>query len=284
MKNGTALIAVSLLTLATVAFVGTASAEVILSEDWESQAIDPGKWNNLGSGMFVYNLALTGQSIGGATDFALFVAGGWNYTQGVMSTTSFNRGDNLRCTFKMLRDDAPTYYSALCGPWASNDGFAGTYPALENIEAGISRTNGDGGGTVHDSACEYIEDSSTINPLAPIDSAFYNAILSATNKENALTIRVMLGDSTGAEIQWSTDEVNFNSVIIWEGETFEAVADTIGDLAGTNWIGNNRVSGADPVWLFFGGGPGGGGSYSRFIVDDIVVETGSLPVEGWKSY
>lgn len=280
----TSSLAVLLLTLAAVSLSGSAWALVQFSEDWESEEIDPAKWNMLGAGgPFVFNLADTGQSIGGATDYALFLAGSGLNTGALASVASFDRGDDLRVTFKLMKDDVSLNSAGICGPWANiSDLRAGDYPALYDIEAGFQRTSG------NFLLTSEFDEGMFATPWTAGDSAFYDAVLAATHKSTVVTVRVTLGDTTGARVEWSADGVNFDTVVhqecIWEGSLSPTGNtmdfDSVGMTAGDTWFGTNRVSSATTVWLRFGGGTYGG----RFIIDDIVVETGSLAVGDWYRY
>lgn len=246
-------------------FSGLAPAEVLLEENWNTGAIDPLKWERVGSedGTVVFDLGLSGA--GETGDYALYLQDDFTYTNGLRSVLSFNRvADKLLvCSFTMFRDaeTVPTGYEGPCGPWVDTNTLSGAFPALEQIEAGISRYS------MASNVTYYIEGSPAAFDTVPLGSAFTNAFQNATNKNNALIVRVSLGPDTGAMLEWAT---------LADPNNFVREFNTIGMPAGSNYMGSNMVSSADPVWVFFSGA-GDGASSARAIVDDIKVETTAIP-------
>jgi hypothetical protein len=233
--------------------VSSSSAVVLFEEDWDTGAVDPNKWHTDGTSTFIFDLGATGQ--GDTGDYAYWLRdASFSYTSGIRSKMQFNREQELICSFKLImRPSAVIRYTGVCGPWVNTDTLpAGTLPALEQIEAGISRSENDG-------YIYYVEGTDQWSSAPALSDDFYNAILAATNKSNAVDVKVTLGTSTGAKFEWSSDGINYTTEF-----------DTIGQTAGQNYAGGNLVSSSDPVWLYFAGSDG---DPYDIIVDDIKVET-----------
>ena len=259
-------------------FSAGSMAAVLLEENWDSGAIDTGKWTKLGS-PFLFDLGSAG--LGNSGDFALFLAGpSYSYADVVYSAASFNRGDTLRCTFRMFRNGGGLLFTGVNGPWALRNSLSGTYPSLEQIEAGFSRVL-DGASLPN---LYYLENrdysGGWIAEDVPVDSAIHTAFDNAIGKANGFFVRVTLGDTTGAKLEWSQDGVNFQ-VVRTQDDAMDL--DTIGLPVDTSYKGANRVSGSSTVWVAFGAA-GEGTTNAYGIVDDIVVETGATLVEDWSLY
>jgi hypothetical protein len=235
-----AAIALPFLMVAEVAY----GAEV-LSEDFNLGYLDWSKWEQEGSVSLV--------DIGGG-DYALRLTGS-TYQDGIRSHYEIPRGDNLRCTFKLWKDDQQWNWNGVCGPWVNRDVLSGGWPALEQVEAGIMRYD------QTYSAVMWGEGITSWNSSTPsLESAFTNAWAGATSKATAVWVRVWLGDETGCLAEWSQDGVNWQPLRLANG----VAIDTIGMPAGDLWNGVH-VSSSDPVWIFFGG------SYGYTYIDDIEV-------------
>ena len=262
----------------------TADAAVLFSESWDSDQLSSNpNWTG-GGALFLYDLGTA--SLGNSGDYALFLNGGYQYqVDAIFSSVSYPRGDNLSCTFKWFHNDCGLLYTSIQGPWAFTGAPpATTYPGLEMFEAGLARELS---GDFH--YCELTNGDGSLTESGPVDSTFNAALMAANHKDNAVTIRMTLGDSTGAHLEYSTDGVNFVTPNLFEGESFEAAANSIGMVADTNWLGSNYVSSTANVYVSFGGGtPGCAGGSAQGVVDDIVVETGggvapsSSMVEEWE--
>jgi hypothetical protein len=236
--------------LCVLIFVSSSSAVVLLEEDWNTSSLDPAKWHKDGTSTFVYDLGAVGA--GSTGDYAYFLRdASFSYASGIRSQMQFNRSQELVCSFKLMKETGDLRYTGVLGPWVNTDTLSGSLPTLEQIEAGISRSNGSG-------AIKYVEGTDQWSAAPALSSAFYNAFNAATHKNLALDVKVTLGTATGAKFEWSSDGVNFTTEY-----------DTIGMSAGTNYAGGNLVSSSDPIWVYFGAGDGY--PYSA-IVDDIVVE------------
>jgi hypothetical protein len=240
---------------------------------------------------------------GSTTDYKLFLGGvaALDYKSGIRSRMSFNRGQNLRVSFRLwkpvttesldviLLGDLHWVYNSICGPWVNKNVYSGETenPTLEQIEAGFGQSgtnqNDNPDSNVFTRWCEGVTNWNGGGGgggyyASPWMSAeFRDAWQAANTKVESLWIRIWLGDVSGAKAEWSTDGGE-----AWEEKTWETMKlqdgtteiDTIGLPAGTDWNGAT-VGAADPVWLFFG--PSLGDVY----VDDVVVEndTHLIPVE-----
>lgn len=249
-------------------------AEVLFEENWDMGIVPSNKWDREGdtSGPFVFDLGLAGT--GDTGDYGLYLAdGSYTYAKGLRSKQSFSRvpGKLLVCTFTLFRDHAsvPVGYEGPCGPWVDTNILSGTYPALEQIEAGISRHD------LTSDTTDYVEGSPVDFTGIDLSSAFNTAFKNATHKISALVVRVSLGPTAGALMEWAMKadvlaDPNFNDFTI----EYNTLAETGGSTPG--YGGTNLVSSADPVWVFFAGA-GEGTIYGRAIVDDIKVETRDIP-------
>lgn len=250
-------------------------AEVLFEEDWDMSFIDPSKWDLEGpssGGLFVFDLGTAGT--GGTGDYGLYINdSSYSYTYGVRTVDSFSRVPDklLRCTFVLFRDpnNVPVGYEGPGGPWVDTDVLGGTYPVLEQIEAGLSRYSVASGDT------SYLEGSPSNFSGIAMSPEFTAAFNNATHKNDGLVVRVSLGPTTGAMVEWTPyanvfADPNYND--------FTLEYNTIGETGGAtpSYGGNNVVSSADPIWVFFGGA-GDGTNAARAIVDDIVVETVDIP-------
>jgi pimeloyl-ACP methyl ester carboxylesterase len=273
MKNTLCLISVI---LSLVSFVCNLQAEVLFEEDWDMSFVDPAKWDREGpdpGGPFLFDLGSGGT--GGSGDYGLYIHdGSYSYAMGLRTKESFSRvpGKLLRCTFTLFRDHSgvPAAWEGPSGPWVDTDILSGeAYPILRQIEAGVSRYEVNSGNT------KYVEGSPSDFSGIALSPEFTAAFNNATHKNDALVVRVSLGPTTGAMIEW-TPYANVFADPNFDDFTIEY--NTIGETGGAapSYGSTNMVSSADPLWVFFGGA-GDGVNSARAIVDDIVVETVDIP-------
>ena len=230
-------------------FISNAQGAEILRESWDQGVIDIDKWELAGSGV---DTSLT--DLGGG-DYALSLSGS-TYTNGIRSVVPVKRGDNARCSFMLWKDSGDWSWNSICGPWVNRNSLNGSYPTLEQVEAGLMRYNNTMVGV------QWGEGITSWNGNEPlIESAFTSAWFAATEKARAVHVRVWLGDTTGSRCDWSTDGTIWNPLKLKNGTP----VDTIGLPAGQSWNGV-KVSNTDPVWIFFGG------AYARSYVDDVLVQ------------
>ena len=253
--------------------ISSISAAPLFEEHFDTATVNGADWVQSGSGGFVFDTPPGS----GSGDFAWVCTGfTGTYTNGIRSLASYNRGQNLRCTFKLWKTDESDVfgtlyewiYNGINGPWVNRDSWVpadndptGNYPSLEQIEAGIARYNtADAAGAV--TWCEGVTNFDEYATCPVLDPAFTTAWAAATTKANALTIRVWLGDSTGCMAEWSLDGGLTFQPLNLSGDT---PIDTRDLAAGSDWNGA-KVGSADPVWIFFGA------DWGQAWVDDIVVE------------
>jgi hypothetical protein len=231
----------------------TSQAAVIFQEDWQSNTIDPLKWNleGGGGGPFVFDMNSAGMAAP-AGDIALFLDDPtFSYTKGVRSVSSFSRALGLTASFKLMVQPSQDYlFTGVGGPWTNRSAPSGSFPSLEQIEAGISRRSGEN--------YHYVEGTSTFDTVG-FSPGFRPALEAATSKAAAVDVKVTLGTSTGMRLEWSVG-----------GGPVTVESDTIGLAAGLNYAGANVVSSLDPLWLYFGA-VANGSNVGRAVVDDIVV-------------
>lgn len=233
-------------------------------EDWDSGTIDTSLWEvNVGNGTNAsasveLDLIDTG-------DYAIFTRGGGDWTTWFASQVTFNRGNNIRCTFNAWPDPSkslPTewagvqqaVYGAVNGPWkdpVSYTAGAHAYPVASVLQPGngvhyFSQTHSDWSGP---------------GPYGAMDD-FKAAFEAATDKASSPKIRIWLGDEYGAKCEWSDDQ----------GTTWYEIADD--RLTGVTYAQN-------PARLAFG-------TYGCAVfIDDIIVEDDLnevLSIEGWMQY
>jgi hypothetical protein len=237
----------------TLWMCSTSQATVIFQEDWQSNTIDPLKWNleGGGGGPFVFDLNSAGMAAPDG-DIALFLDDpSFSYAKGVRSVSSFSRALGLTASFKLMVQPAQDYlFTGVGGPWANRSAPSGSFPSLEQIEAGISRRSGEN--------YHYVEGTSTFDTVG-FSPGFRPALEAATSKANAVDVKVTLGTTTGMRLEWSVG-----------GGPVTVESDTIGDPAGVNYAGANKVSSLDPLWLYFGA-VANGSNVGRAVIDDIVV-------------
>jgi hypothetical protein len=238
--------------------------KVIFREDWNSGAkifspdsltgtiglamgmyIDPDKWIvNIGQKSDDSKCQLEQLGTG---DWAVFTEGpsieeGNDHSTWFYSRQAFQRGRNLSCTFKTWVDpskkdnwvNGSPVYAQVGGPWHS--GREG--PVLHHPEAVVRYWN---------TPC--FAQAGDAWPLGghAMSPAFVNASQSSITKDKALTIRVWLGDETGAMLEWSADN----------GENWTQESDTRGTSGGRH----------SEVYLGFA-------TYGAAVfIDDIIVES-----------
>ena len=214
--------------------------------------LDPAKWTTTAGGGFVFDEPPGS----GSGDYALVLTGS-TMTGGFHSVPTFTRGNNLRCTFRLWKEDAAWSYNSVAGPWCNDNSMTGTYPIYEHIEAGIGRETG--GGAVR--WCEGTTDWTTYAACPMLRDEFRTAWGTAISKETSLLVRIWLGDSTGCMAEYSQDDgTAWLPLQVGAGPI-----DTRGLNAGDPWNGA-RVSSTSPLWIFFGG------VFGQTWIDDVIVE------------
>jgi hypothetical protein len=233
---------------------------VLLNESWDSGEISKSFWNHSGDVEVV-------RVVGGdyAIKFEETPSQHWEST--LMSKESFARGGNVRVTYKLWgkglkptkgRDGLVKSYSGcLYGPW--HDSFY-ELASYFTLEAGISQ--------IQDYFC-FDENRNFRRQKLPDTTRFSAALTSATSKDSALTIRVTLGDDSGALLEWKSD-----------GKWHKSM-DTRGkapkDLRMSRWAVYRNLIGDNPqAKIGFVTA-----SYESYV-DDIVVEN-DLSSEEYKS-
>jgi hypothetical protein len=213
-------------------------------EDWNTGTIDGSMWI-VNNGQAEHESKCELEEIAPG-DYAIYTEGpnitsGADHSTNFYSATPFQRGDNLRCSFRIWCDPSKTgnwvsgstVYGQVAGPWhSSNSG-----PAIFNPEAAIRYWN------EHRFAQPGDEWHLGGHPMS---SAFNDALKATNSKQNSLMIRVWLGDEQGAMVEWST-----NGGADWTEEI-----DTRGVSGGTNpqaYLG----------WATYG---------CAVFIDDIVVQ------------
>ena len=157
----------------------------LLNEDWESGIISNSKWAAINRDSSEAVLEIVEVPVGsgnhalkmGSSDW-----GGWETS--IWSREAFPRGQNIRCTFDVWHDAADNSPSLLgwYGPWKNNIGTEGwqyheacvdhVWASLLWAENGMNMTG----------------------PVLDLTNHWANAF----GRENALKVRVTLGNSTGA--------------------------------------------------------------------------------------
>lgn len=193
----------SLALLATLALSVKTSAAPLLHENWNSGSIDPTKWvksNTPNSTSSLYNL--------GGGDYSWYNVGNDQWSQNIYTTgttvtqTRFNRGNNKRCTFQMwgYTDRFPTatfggqYFhnaASINGPWHTNNSGG----AHGGIEAGQSEWV--------NQPLRFEQASWDSGPKMSFQ--YRDAFMTRYGKGKSLWIRVWLGNTRGAFIEWSSD-------------------------------------------------------------------------------
>jgi hypothetical protein len=231
-----------------------------MEEHFASATLDTAKWGT-------FNGAQNSQptAIGGG-DFAIALTGNAAGGMGFFSLNGFSRGQNLTATFKLWHD--PTLqYTNVGGPWVKCNtptemGY--TYPGLNWVEAGIAGQDSFGfpdigGNTFHNLGIAEGEQAwgwvFSGNGFAPQWAA-------ATSKATAVTMRVILGNATGARFETAADGVTFTGMVSDLGTVY----DTRGTTACAAVSGNQKVSSSPVAYVGFSGGY----TFPTWV-DDIVV-------------
>ncbi len=220
---------------------------IMMEEDWNSGSVDTTQWERIGPSSHSSVV-----DVGGG-DYALKLTdSGASYMYGLRSWAYYERGDNMRCTFRLWRGSETLDWNVICGPFVNTNIMEGTYPALGQVEAGLMRY------TPYDPPANGIRwgegVESFLNTGPQVENAFTSAWAAAQSKANAVWVRVWLGNQTGARCEWSTDGTNFHTLKLLDG----ALIDTIGRPAGSDANGmysgfhpTCKVGDNSPVWLFF---------------------------------
>lgn len=213
-------------------------AEVPFTENWNSNSDDDHIW-----WCPPFNLGRCGRRIDlGDGDYAL------STETDITSLGFFERGDHLSCTFKAWWTSS-NIAAAINGPWTYNRDLSpeaiirGWYGLCDGIDWMRMDVGGEASGQ-------------------DLSMAWREAWDAADSKARAITVRVTLGETSGAKYEWSTD-------------------------GGLNWTLEGDFRGdpsarANPkVWLMFGS------SLKQCLIDDIVVDVAedSANVEPfWDTY
>jgi len=217
-------------------FEGVGSGSGALPTGWYGHNHDDGAGNTSDFGIAVSkslsapSFYLTGPSNHFGYVQGTTLASGSDHTNYYKYDTPFQRGDNLSCTFDVWQG-IPL---GIRGAWnnegpplggTNNIGIYGpftTQPGFDAADAGTSGAllfQGTGGGC---EACLRYWDWNTGDgslgfdqpgdpwtpPPGSLSSAFHNAFKVALRAELAMTIRVSLGDSTGASMEWSSPVID----------------------------------------------------------------------------
>ena len=221
--------------------------ETILFEDWNTGSINPTRWKtsiqaSAGGGR------LDLENLGGG-DYAVFLQGppggsGSDHTTWLYSLVNFPRERNLRVTFTAWCDPTDTYdwtngqpiYAALHGPWHTDN----TSLIYSNPEAMVRYW-----------ATRYFAQPGDAWPLGGTALPdFDTALENANSKAQAIQVRVWLGDTRGAKMEWANANGQWTTVTDNRG---------VGQGTGSPYLG----------W----------GTYAtKLFVDDIHVERdGDVP-------
>ena len=213
----------------------SAEPEVLLDEDWEDCQIDTALWdvhNEPGIG------SVSVVDTGGG-NCALKISSS-NWGPYIYSRDTFDRGRDIRCTFKIWWEDPSQTpgASGFHGPWHLNNSSHPwlTAEAMVSLWWNVFRWEEPG--------------QIQTGPELPALNPAYQA---ANSPQTALTLRVWLSDARGALLEMSRNQ----------GSTWEVLIDTHGTGPGQNL--NNYIG-----WGTFG--DAGDGSMRSIYLDDIIVE------------
>ena len=264
------------------------NATVLFQENWNSGSIDTAKWTP-------YTNANPDQGSGGVLDLVEVSPGSGDYALrmgdnvlnfddwafawdvSIWSKATFPRGENIRCTFTVWHN----YGESATGPPAT--GFYGPWHSQADtqiwrfMEACVdhvwSEQRWAEGGQAY-------RPSDQAGPL--IDTGLATAFRNAGSKDQTLTLRVWLGDASGARMDYSTDGgQNWLIARISDGGISQPL-DTRGQNAGMNHQ-NIRIGNHNPNHIAFGwGGMLNAPQYDStkfprpayLYLDDITVESG----------
>lgn len=199
---------------------------VYFTENWNSGVVDPKKWI-VNAGQAALGSKCRLEQIGPG-DWAIFTEGPreiTDHTTYFYANRVFRRGGNLRCTFKTWIDPSKKNNwvkgdpasAQIGGPWHSSQSFQ----PLTDAEMTVLVARG----------LNELEIKTIVQPFAnpeamirywntpyfaqdgdawptggdALSSQFIEAFEASTSKENAVTIRVWLGDQIGAKMEWSKD-------------------------------------------------------------------------------
>lgn len=233
-------------------------AAQLMVEDWNSGAIDPGRWNVvLGPGSRFEAIDI------GAGDYALgmSVDAGWrNWESSMMSHPAFSRGGNLRVTFKVWgRDEGFPAGFTLCGTWHSSY-FLQASPITIEAALWLFWPN-----------FSFDENRVYGARALPDTETFSVGLAKARSKDSALTIRVSLGDATGAMFEWH-DGMQWHTSVDTRGQPVDGDPYVPGNSNLNDEFGNPRAAGMN-----IGHAPTARIGFSPFsknwlMIDDLVVE------------
>ena len=234
----------------TLCLITSAQSEPVFVEDWSSQAFSA-DWQVLTAAGGDGEVAIE-ESPTGSGDYAAYTKGPTNYNgddwdYSYFSTATYDRAENLRCTFQTWRDPTkPTWAGpvnfGINGPWHHNINATDAYG---NLNCGVG-----GWDTLPQTFQMEGWNTGTALPQAIADA--FNA---STDRASGIWFKVWLGNTSGGKLEWSTD-----------GETFELVEDRTDDPAA---FSNNGL------YLGFATHAG------AVFIDNIMVEDDShiVPVE-----
>ena len=222
-------------------------------------------------------------------DWALRIQDAASWGNGVVTTATFPRGANLRCTWAFWHgfmaigdadsgeagEQATTWDStALMAPFRMSDQTSNSYarheagleyflPSDQWQDLGLGPTNGGLNKGIGWS------ETGAVQSGVQLDAAFQQAGLAAVDKSSAVYVRATLGDVTGGTAVWSTDggatwtqitTKTTGEVIDTRGEAVGSVVLTGNDNANNGTVGNAAgsvtVSGNTDVWIGFASGGG----------------------------
>jgi hypothetical protein len=244
--------------LLLIATPAPCSARIIFSENWDSAAIDEthwtvgcvpgGEWKPIKLADGDYAVCGLAENKGNRPPFASLV-----------SRLVFTRGKSLRVTFKLWGDPTQTLRgghtfpdrSTLIGPWHRSN-----YDYCEDftLEAGLNSAAGRLANDFRWGENGIVKHYAT--PL-PDRAALAKAWSQAVSKDKALTLRVTLGDTTGAFMEWN------------DGTGWKKSMDTRGQKVTLG----GRISSAATVKLGFNP------YFMPILIDDIVVEQDSTEAD-----
>ena len=221
-------------------------AGILFTEDWNAGSIDGNKWTVGFSRGGQWDIV----DVGGG-DYAVKGYAEGQYDTSIVSKLVFIRGENLRVTFKVWGDAAQTgkkmkfpERSTIIGPWHSS--FY-DYCAGFTLEAGLNAAAGQKTNNFRFS--ENGIQHAFGRPL-PDKEEFSQSWMKASSKENALTLRVTLGERTGSKFEWM------------DGDEWHTSIDTRGNPATLG----GQIGSAATVKVGFNP------FAMPILVDDIVVE------------